>query len=192
MKSPTASALLLAILILVPAVHGAETNQFLDLFGITVTTNGVSEAEKEFELGSAYCTGDGVETNMAKAAACFRKAAELGHGRAQFNLGLCCMNGTGVAQNDKEAARWFQKAAEQDIRESYYPLGICCYNLEQHTEAYTWALMAESAGDARLREMLAPMFSDEETAAARKRFGELMAAREKRQALGARKNKSDE
>lgn len=97
----------------------------------------------------------------------------MGHARAQFNLGTCYMNGTGVEQNDREAARWFRKAADQDVKEACFPLGLCYYNLEQYTEAYAWALFAEANGDPRLKDMLDPMFSEEEITAGKARLTEL-------------------
>ncbi len=155
-----------------------ETNDSSSLFGITIT-NQVSAAEKQFNLGSAYFSGDGVEQDLPKAIEYFRKAAELGHGHAQFNLGLCYMNGSGVEQSDQEAALWLKKAADQGIKEAIYPLGVCCYNLEQYTEAYAWSLAAEANGDSRLKEMLTPMYSEEEIAAGKARFEELKTAQKK-------------
>ena len=47
------------------------------------------------------------------AAACNRKAAELGYAPAQFSLGRCYDFGNGVAKDCTEAVKWFRKAAEQ-------------------------------------------------------------------------------
>ncbi len=170
--------LMLSTLMLPVTGRGEESNDTSSLFGITVT-NTLSEADKQFDLGYAYLTGDGVETNISKAVECYQKAAELGHAKAQFNLGLCYMNGTGVEQSDKNASSWLKKAAAQNVMEALYPLGICFYNLEDYTEAYAWALAAEASGDTRLKEMLDPIYTEEEIAAGRARFE---ASREKHHA----------
>ena len=83
------------------------------------------------------------------------------------------MTGDGVEQSDKEAIRWFGQAVRQGLNEAVYPLGICNYNLEQYIEAYAWALVAESNGDMRLKELFVPMYAEEEIAAGRARFEEL-------------------
>jgi TPR repeat protein len=157
-----------------------ETNATASLFGIDVMPT-VPKAEQYFQEGAMYHAGDGVEQNAAKAVDYFKKAAELGHAQAQYNLALCCMNGIGTEQSDTEAVKWLKKAAEQGIAEAYYPLGYCYYNLEQYTEAYAWALFAEAAGDTRLKETLAPMYSEEEIAAGQKMFAELKKATEKKE-----------
>lgn len=150
-----------------------ETNHSIAFFGITVTDI-EPRAETLFREGTACFYGDEVEQDLAKAVACFRAAAELGHAQAQFNLGLCCMNGSGVEQSDQEAAKWFTLSARQGIREALYPLGVCYYNLEQYAEAYAWALAAEAKGDTRLKDMLAPMYTEDEITAGKVRFEELL------------------
>ena len=149
-----------------------ETNGTISFFGITITQSS-SPAEKHFQQGFAYYTGDGTEQDSGKAFESFKQAALLGHAQAQFNLGACYVSGIGVAPNEKEAASWFEKAAMQGIKEAVHPLGICLYNLEQYTEAYAWALLAEAQGDIRLKEMLDPMYTEEEIAGGKARFEEL-------------------
>ncbi len=163
---------IISLLLLASTGRGEETNDHSSLFGITVTQT-VSNAEQQFMLGHAYYVGDGVDQDLAKAIACYTKAAELGHAQAQFNLGLCYMQGIGVEPSEAHAEKWFRKAAEQNVIEAFYPLGLCCYNQEQYAEAYAWALAAGAAGDSRLKDMLDPMYSEEEVAAGKKRFEEL-------------------
>jgi TPR repeat protein len=174
MKTKTPIVMLICNLVLGSSNTGRceGTNGPHDLFGITVTQK-TSEAEAQFALGSTYYSCDGEEQDLGKASECFLKAAELGHAQAQFNLGLCYMNGYGVEQSNKHAAQWFKKATEQEVQEAYYPLGICYYNLEQYTEAYAWALYAESKGDTRLKEILAPMLDADEIAGGTARFEKL-------------------
>ena len=177
----TLAALLISGVVFSGRALAEGTNETSDLFGTTVThTRQLSQAEAQFNRGSAYLTGEGVEKDAAKAIECFMKSAELGYPQAQFNLGLCYMNGTGVEQSDKDAAKWFKHAAEQGLKEAYFPLGICYYNLAQYTEAYAWALFADADGDSRLQEMLDPLFSEEEIAAGKKHYEEMKAAAEKK------------
>ena len=58
-----------------------------------------------------------------KAAALYRKDAELGVIAAQMNLAIMYMDGQGVPQDFKEAAKWFAKAAEQGNAEAQHNLG---------------------------------------------------------------------
>lgn len=51
--------------------------------------------------------------DLAEAAKCYRKAADLGDAKAQLLLGQKYAKGQGVKKNDAEAAKWYHKAAEQ-------------------------------------------------------------------------------
>ena len=62
--------------------------------------------------------------NYDKAAALYRKDAELGVISAQVNLAVMLMDGLGVAQDFQQAAKWFSKAAEQGNAEAQYNLGV--------------------------------------------------------------------
>ena len=78
--------------------------------------------------------GSGVEVDEARAAALYRKAAELGDAEAQCNLGdaeaqcnlgVCLRNAIGVEYDDEEAVKWFTKAVEQGHRRACFYLGEC-------------------------------------------------------------------
>ncbi len=169
----TYATLICTLALVLPELgFGEGSNENLSLFGITVT-NKTSEAETLFEYGSAYYTGDGAEKNAAKAMEYFKKAAELGHAKAQFNLAMCYMDTEIKEHSDAKAAEWLKKAFDQGVEVALYPLGICYYNLEQYKEAYAWALLAESKGDTRLKAMFDTMFTEEEIAAGKVRFEEL-------------------
>ncbi len=62
--------------------------------------------------------------NYEKAAALYRKDAELGVIAAQVNLALMHVEGQGVRQDYQQAAKWFLKAAEQGNTEAQYNLGL--------------------------------------------------------------------
>ena len=61
---------------------------------------------------------------MAKAAECYRKAAEAKDVHAQLNFALCCQSGQGVAQDDQEAFRYFTLAAAQGDTVAQYHTAI--------------------------------------------------------------------
>ena len=70
-------------------------------------------AAAQFNLGSRYFNGNGVEQDYAKAVELYTLAAEQGHREAQFNLGLCYRHGYGVARSYEKAVYWYTRAAEQ-------------------------------------------------------------------------------
>ncbi|RKZ88070.1 MAG: hypothetical protein DRR19_12930 [Candidatus Parabeggiatoa sp. nov. 1] len=67
----------------------------------------------QFQLGTAYYTGQGVLQDYQEAVKWYRKVAEKGVAAAQHNLGVAYSRGEGVPQDDKKAAGWYQKAASQ-------------------------------------------------------------------------------
>ena len=67
--------------------------------------------------------------NESKAAACYRKAAELGSAQAQYNLGVMHERGRGgLAKDEAKAVAWFRKAAAQGHAEAEHRVGIAYEN----------------------------------------------------------------
>ncbi len=64
------------------------------------------------------------EKDAEGAAMFYRRAAELGHARAQCSYGKCLYTGSGTGKDPAEAFRWFKKAAEQDLNIAQYNLGV--------------------------------------------------------------------
>jgi len=62
------------------------------------------------ELGLRYTRGDGVEVDFAKAAAWYRRAADLGNVAAINNLGALYHQGKGVAPDAATAVAHYRKA----------------------------------------------------------------------------------
>ena len=58
------------------------------------------------------------------AAMFYKRAAELGHPRAQCSYGKCLYLGTGTAKDEAEAYRWFTMAANQGLDIAQYNLGV--------------------------------------------------------------------
>eukprot|EP00729_Bicosta_minor_P019656 gene19656-biopygen1572 len=106
----------------------------------------------QYNLGSMYYRGKGVEQDHVEAAKWFRKAAEAGHAMAQFNLGNMYRNGRGVEQDHVEAAKWYRKAAEAGDADAQCNLGLMYRNGEgveqDHVEATKWYRKAAEAGGA--------------------------------------------
>jgi TPR repeat protein len=59
--------------------------------------------------------GRGEPRDKSKAAEYFRKAAVLGHGRAQYNLGILYQRGSGVAKDPQRARYWLDRAKASGI-----------------------------------------------------------------------------
>lgn len=81
-----------------------------------------NDMEAQYELGCFYWA---TKTCSNKAFFWFRKAAELGHVKAQLATGLCCFKGVGIAPNKSEAVDWYRKAAAQGNINANYNLGLC-------------------------------------------------------------------
>lgn len=82
------------------------------------------DAEALYRLGLAYLHGEGVAQNDMEAFKLFRKAAELGHAKAQIMVGTAYAHAwaglvfAGFALDYEEAAKWFRKAAKQGDEEA--------------------------------------------------------------------------
>ena len=67
------------------------------------------DADGQYQLGTLYRLGQGVQQDWAEAAEWYHKAAEQGVRLAQHDLGLMYDQGLGVAQNYVEAVKWYRK-----------------------------------------------------------------------------------
>ena len=91
--------------------------------------------EVQYQLGAYYFHYDpdrspfGLRRNTAEGVKWYRKAAELGHAKAQYALGNIYRYGTvgGVPKDEVEAVKWIRKAAEQGLDEAQYRLGWCYF-----------------------------------------------------------------
>ena len=68
-------------------------------------------AEAQYEIGSMYQLGDGVQNDNKKANHWYEKAANQGHIDAQFYLGENYFSGYGIPKDFKKAIYWYEKAA---------------------------------------------------------------------------------
>ena len=70
-------------------------------------------AKAQYDFGTKYKNGDGVQKDDALAVNWYLKAAEQGEVNAQFNLGIMYESGDGVPKDDAQAVNWYLKAAAQ-------------------------------------------------------------------------------
>jgi hypothetical protein len=84
----------------------------------------IGDAAAQYQLGSLYAEGRGVEQNDAIAAVWFQRAAEQGDAAAQYNLAASYAEGLGVIKDDAEAAKWFRRAADQRMGFAQLNLGM--------------------------------------------------------------------
>jgi hypothetical protein len=98
-------------------------------------------AAAQYNLGVAYTSGQGVETNFVEAVKWFSKAAENGIPQAQFNLGIAYANGIGVVENAQAAYGWFLIAAsgEYDPAKSMVASLEQSLSLAEQETARSWA-----------------------------------------------------
>jgi TPR repeat protein len=68
-------------------------------------------APAQYELGSCYGCGYGVESDQHEAFKWYHKAAEQRLAVAAYHVGLSYHRGCGVQKNLEEAARWYTRSA---------------------------------------------------------------------------------
>ncbi|KAG0260675.1 hypothetical protein DFQ27_003423 [Actinomortierella ambigua] len=114
-------------------------------------------ANAQYDLGSMYLQGHGVEQSDVEAAKWFNKAAEQGDINAQSSLGLMYEYGRGVEQSDIEAANWYTKAADQgDIRVMYEQgRGV----EQSDVEAVKWFIKVATQGHTSAQNSLGSMYA---------------------------------
>jgi len=113
-------------------------------------------AVAQYQLGTLYMEGKGVERDDATAFMWMQRAADQGDANAQYNVGASYMEGLGVQKNEAEAARWFGRAANQGMVYAQVNLGLLYASgtgvPQDNVEALKWlhlALFALPAGGAR-------------------------------------------
>lgn len=75
-------------------------------------------------IGHLYRWGQGVDRDIDKAIAWYRRAADAGFARAQANLAAIYLQGDGVPVDYAEARKWFEAAAHQGNAVAQYNMGL--------------------------------------------------------------------
>ena len=81
-------------------------------------------AEGQYNLGTLYAQGRGVQRDDTQAAKWFELAAHQGLAPAQFNLASFYASGRGVARDNALAAVWFEQAAKAGLPQAQHNLGL--------------------------------------------------------------------
>ena len=91
----------------------------------------------QFNLGTMYVEGKGLQKDYAEAVRWFRKAAEQGHAAAQFNLGGAYLNGWGMPENQTLALMWLTIAKAHGHENATTAISVVTQSMgsEQITEA---------------------------------------------------------
>jgi len=125
-----------------------------------------SDANAFNDQGDIHITGRGVPENYAEAAKWYKKAADLGHAKAQSQLGHMYVTGRGVTQNYAEATKWLRKAADNGIAAAQSQLGDMYIKgqgvLKNYAEAAKWCRLAADQGNTGAQLLLGSMYHNGE------------------------------
>lgn len=117
--------------------------------------------EAQYELGSLYSNGLGVDKNLTEAFKWFKLSAEQGFYKAQHELGVSYLRGYGVKQKISESMKWFQLAAEQGNPGSHYQIGYIYYYVKKdYLKAKNFFLFASEHGIAGAEVHLGHMYAN--------------------------------
>ena len=100
------------------------------------------DPQSQFDLGSAYYYGKGVQQDYAEALRWYRKAAEQRESRAEDALGYMYVNGQTVPKHYTQAFQWYKRSAEDGSAKAQFDLGHMYYYgmgvSRDYTEALRW------------------------------------------------------
>ncbi len=139
-----APALLLAVLILCPALAQADTRSAEFERGRTAANSGdfkqalkiwtalaeSGDAWAEYSIGRLHANGDGVPRDYATARTWFKRAADHGLPAAQNALAKTYYYGDGGPREKDKAIEWFRRAAENGDRDAMRRLSSLGVKLE--------------------------------------------------------------
>ena len=118
-----------------------------------------------WNLGDVYQRGeDGVEKDLEKSFAWFRRGAEAGDADAMESLGLAYLTGDGTAIDEEKAKEWLIRATENGNASAECTLGSLYarddYWDEDLAEAVKWWERAAEHGDVTAMQNLGCIYSD--------------------------------
>jgi TPR repeat protein len=105
-------------------------------------------ASAQYNIGTMYYEGLGVDDNFDEALTWFRRSADQGYARAQSRLGFIYAYGSKVPRDYTLAVKWFQRAADQGHAKAQYNLGTMYANglgvPQDYVMAHMWLNLAAS------------------------------------------------
>ena len=110
-------------------------------------------ATAQYDLGTLYATGTGVDPNAFEAAKWIGKAAAAGHTEAQVDYAVILFRGHGVPPDPKRGAQLFRAAAEKGVAVAQNRLARCyCARRRAWRRTWwrppKWHLIAKAGGEA--------------------------------------------
>jgi TPR repeat protein len=105
-----------------------------------------AEAARLYQKGRALDEGTAPAADR-HAVDCYRRAAGLGHTKAQVALANHYLAGTGVRRDPAQALRWYARAAERGEGEAFFKLGAIYRRAGQAEKAYACWLLAVELGE---------------------------------------------
>lgn len=127
----------------------------------------------EYQLGTMYQNGRGVEADESQAFRWFESAAMNGNRKAMHSVATCYAEGWGTQKDLTEAARWFARAAALGLVNDQFNLGVLYergMGVPQNlVDAYKWYAIAAAQGDKesgmRIRALASTLSPDDLAAA---------------------------
>lgn len=131
----------------------SEAQQEANLRKLFVEISAKADAgnvEAMLDLGLAYSVGMGTPIDRVATVKWVRRAAELGHERAQYVYGQICQRGQYIPQDSTEAVRWFRLSAAQGNADAELSLAQA-YEMGQgvaadRKESLLWLKLAATHG----------------------------------------------
>jgi TPR repeat protein len=125
----------------------------------------------QYDLGTMYAIGTGINPNAFEAAKWIGKAAAAGHAEAQVDYALILFRGHGVPPDPKRGAEFFRLAAEKGVATAQNRLARCYAHgagVDKNlVEAAKWNFIARAGGieDEGLDKLLAKLSQADRTKA---------------------------
>jgi len=129
-------------------IEGASEKQRQERLALVMERLALSR--KLYLSGKRLYCGIDCDRDLAAAARQYRKAADMGHVRAQYSLSVCYHNGHGVGRNMKLAAAWCKRAANHGHPLAMFTMGVYRHSgmggVTNAAEACRWFRLAARHG----------------------------------------------
>jgi len=146
-----------------PAPPSAEEQAFT-AFQACQSKAEAGSSEAQFQLGTLFSRGVGVEASKQQAHHWFQQAAEQSHPQAQYELARMLFHGIGVLPDEHAAALWMEQAARQGLTDAKFNLAtLYARGIGVSTDpanALYWLRQAADEHDADAAELMACAFEN--------------------------------